>query len=78
MAEGELISKQGQTKRGGRQTKGPARMDVDEVKASSSRVGGEIRETQSTEARSTESTVTPLLSCKNETETKDEALAEQA
>ena len=53
-------------------------MDVDEVKASSSRVGGEIRETQSTEARSTESTVTPLLSCKNETETKDEALAEQA
>ena len=42
------------------------------------KAGEETRETQSAEARSTESTATPLLSSKNETETKYEALAEQA
>ena len=72
----DLIGEQGEAKGGGRQTKGPAPMEVDEVKASSSSVGGETRETPSAEARGTESTVPPLS--KNETETKDEALAEQA
>ena len=59
-------------RRGGKATKGPAPMEVDEVKGPPSNPEEEIRETQTTEARSTESTV------RNDGETQNEALAEQA
>ena len=74
----DLISKPGQTRRGGKATKGPAPMEVDEVKGPPSNPEEEIRETQTTEARSTESTATPHTQCRNDGETQNEALTEQA
>ena len=53
-------------------------MELDEVKGSPSNPEGEIRETQTTEARSTESTATPHTQYRNDGETTNEALAEQA
>ena len=55
----DLIPKSGQNRRSGKATKGPAPMEVDEVKGPPSNTEGEIRETKTTEARSTESTATP-------------------
>ena len=69
----DLISKPGQTRRGGKATKGPAPM-VDEVKGPPSNPKEEIRETQTTEARSTESTATPHTQYRNDVETQNEAL----
>ena len=74
----DLISKSGQTRRSGKATKGPAPMEVDEVKGPPSNPEGEIRETQTTEARSTESAATPHTQYRNDGETTNEALAEQA
>ena len=53
-------------------------MEVDEVKGPPSNPEGEIRETKTTEARSTESTATPHTQYRNYGETTNEAPAEQA
>ena len=74
----DLIPKSGQNRRSGKATKGPAPMEVDEVKGPPSNPEGEIRETKTTEARSTESTATPHTQYRNDGETTNEALAEQA
>ena len=74
----DLIPKSGQNRRSGKATKGPAPMEVDEVKGPPSNPEGEIRETKTTEARSTESTATPHTQYRNDGETANEALAEQA
>ena len=74
----DLIPKSGQNRRSGKATKGPAPMEVDEVKGPPSNPEGEIRETKTTEARSTESTATPHTQSRNDGETTNEALAEQA
>ena len=73
-----LISKPSQARRGGKATKGPAPMEVDEVKGPSSNPEGEIRETQTQEARSTESIVTPHTQYRNDSETQNDAVTEQA
>ena len=77
----DLISKPSQARRGGKATKGPAPMEVDEVKGPPSNPEEEIRETQTPEARSTESTVTPhtqYRNDRNESETQNDAVTEQA
>ena len=77
----DLISKPSQARRGGKATKGPAPMKVDEVKGPPSNPEDEIRETQTQEARSTESTVTPHTQYRNDRndgETRNDALTEQA
>ena len=77
----DLISKPSQARRGGKTTKGPAPMEVDEVKGPPSNPEEEIRETQTPEARSTESTVTPhtqYRNDRNESETQNDAVTEQA
>ena len=77
----DLISKPSQARRGGKATKGPAPMEVDEVKGPPSNPEEEIRETQTPEARSTESTVTPhtqYRNDRNDSETQSDAVTEQA
>ena len=77
----DLISKPSQARRGGKATKGPAPMEVDEVKGPPSNPEEEIRETQTPEARSTESTVTPhtqYRNDRNDSETQNDAVTEQA
>ena len=77
----DLISKPSQARRGGKATKGPAPMGVGEVKGPPSNPEEEIRETQTPEARSTESTVTPhtqYRNDRNDSETQNDAVTEQA
>ena len=77
----DLISKPSQARRGGKATKGPAPMEVDEVKGPPSNPEEEIRETQTPEARSAESTVTPhtqYRNDRNDSETQNDAVTEQA
>ena len=52
-------------------------MEVDEVKGSPSNPEEEIRETQTPETRSTESTVTPHTQYRNDSETQNDAVTEQ-
>ena len=77
----DLIPKPSPARRGGKATKGPAPMEVDEVKGSPSNPEEEIRETQTPEARSTESTVRPhrqYRNDRNESEMQNDAVTEQA